>query len=123
VHAILGFALQVLLGAGGLHHVRETLLTATDHGGHDGAEGSLRYLEWTWDPDPSDETYVVDYAYLFRDANGEVRVEHDRHVCGVFPRATWLRVMEEAGFRAHRRNGIAGKTAPDIFLGVRPFGA
>jgi SAM-dependent methyltransferase len=101
-------------------HVRETLSSTTDHGGHDGHERSLRYLEWTWDPDPGDETYVVDYAYLLRDAEGNVRAEQDRHICGVFPRATWVRLIEEAGFRAERREGIAGETAPDIFVGVRP---
>ncbi len=32
--------------------VRENFRASTDHGGHDGADRSLRYLEWTWDPDP-----------------------------------------------------------------------
>jgi SAM-dependent methyltransferase len=99
--------------------VTETLQMRTDHGGHDGAERSLRYLEWTWDPDPSDNTYIVDFAYLLRDGEREVRVEHDRHVCGVFPRATWLRVVERAGFRAEKHEGIAGETAPDIFVGIK----
>jgi SAM-dependent methyltransferase len=40
-------------------HVRETFAPSTDHGGHDGDGCSLRYLEWTWDPDPSDTTYTV----------------------------------------------------------------
>lgn len=26
----------------------------------------LHRLQWTWDPDPSDSTYVVDYAFLLR---------------------------------------------------------
>ena len=47
-------------------HVRENFRTSTDHGGQDEAEASrgLRYLEWTWDPDPGDSSYTVDYAYL-----------------------------------------------------------
>jgi SAM-dependent methyltransferase len=101
-------------------HVRETLTTTTDHGGHDGEERSLRYLEWTWDPDPEDETFVVDYAYLLRDVDGGVRVEHDRHICGVFSRVTWMRLLEEVGFRADRREGIEYETGPDIFVGVKP---
>jgi hypothetical protein len=28
-----------------------------------------------------------------------VRVEHDRHDCGLFARADWLRLMDEAGFQ------------------------
>ena len=82
-------------------HVRENFAPATDHGGHDGTDGrGLRYLEWTWDPDPSDDHYTVDYAYLLREAAGSVRVEQDRHIEGLFSRATWLRLLDEAGFEA-----------------------
>jgi hypothetical protein len=48
-----------------------------------------------------------------------VRVENDRHICGVFPLATWLRLIKKTGFRAQRRAGIAGETAEDIFVGTR----
>jgi SAM-dependent methyltransferase len=81
-------------------HLRETFRTGTDYGGHDGDGRAVRFLEWTWDPDPLDATYTVDYAYLLRDADGSVQVEHDRHLEGLFPRATWLRLLEETGFRA-----------------------
>jgi hypothetical protein len=98
-------------------YVRETFEPATDHGGHDGADGrGLRYLEWAWDPDPDDDTYLVDYAFLLREGDGTVRVEHDRHVEGLFSRAQWLRGLEEAGLPAR------GETDPwsrEVFLGVR----
>jgi hypothetical protein len=81
-------------------HLSETFRTSTDHGGHDGASRGLRYLEWTWDPDPADTSYVVDYAYLLRDADGAVRVEADRHIEGLFPRADWLRLLADVGFEA-----------------------
>ena len=32
--------------------IRETFRPSTDHGGHDDATRGLRYLSWTWDPDP-----------------------------------------------------------------------
>ena len=79
-------------------HVRENFRPSTDHGGHDSATQGLRYLEWTWDPDPLDTTYLVDYAYLLRTPDGAVRVEHDRHVEGLFARAEWLRLLTESGF-------------------------
>lgn len=79
-------------------HVRENFHASTDHGGHDDGRRGLRYLEWSWDPDPSDTTYVVDYAYLIREHDGSARVVHDRHVEGLFPRADWLRWLTEAGF-------------------------
>lgn len=80
-------------------HIRENFQPATDHGGHDGDTRALRYLQWTWDPDPQDTTYFVDYAYLLRTADGCVRVEHDRHVEGLFARADWLRLLSAAGFQ------------------------
>jgi SAM-dependent methyltransferase len=79
-------------------HVRETFHPSTDHGGHDGADRAMRYLEWTWDPDPSDTTYVVDYSYVLRGADGRVHVESERHIEGLFPRADWLRWLADAGF-------------------------
>jgi SAM-dependent methyltransferase len=82
--------------------VRENFRASTDHGGHDRDGRSMRYLDWTWDPDPSDSTYVADYAFLLRSADGTVRAEHDRHVEGLFSRADWLRLLTEAGFRGAR---------------------
>jgi hypothetical protein len=65
-------------------HLRDTFAPMTDHGGHDEGARGLRYLEWTWDPDPSDTTYTIDFAYLLRDGT-DVRAVHDRHVCGCSP--------------------------------------
>jgi SAM-dependent methyltransferase len=79
--------------------VRETFVPGTRCGGHDAADGSrgLRYVEWVWDPDDADTAFIADFAYLLRDHAG-VRVAHDRHECGLFPRATWRRLLREAGF-------------------------
>ena len=78
--------------------VRETFTPGTEADGHDAPDGrAFRYLEWRWDPDPSDDTYLVDYAFLMRDAGGHVRVEHDRHVEGLFARASWLEWFAEVG--------------------------
>ena len=85
--------------------VRETFEPKTDCGGEDGADGrALRYLEWSWDPDPSDHTFETAYAFLLREADGSVSIELDRHRIGCFARADWLRWFEEAGFstRIHK---------------------
>lgn len=82
--------------------VRETFRSSTDCGGHDGETHALRYLEWTWDPDPTDTTCTVEYSYLMRTPDGNVRVEHDRHIEGLFGRADWLRFLSEAGFEDAR---------------------
>ena len=80
---------------------RETFEPSTSHGGHDAPDGrGLRYLEWTWDPDPADHTFFVDYALLLRSADGTVALEHDRHVEGLFARADWLSWLDEVGIAA-----------------------
>lgn len=79
-------------------HVRENFASSTDCGGSDGDGRALRYLEWAWDPDPADNTYLVDYAFVLRETDGSVRVEHDRHVEGLFALADWLRLLAAAGF-------------------------
>jgi len=79
-------------------YLRENFRPSTDHGGGDNETHGLRFLEWTWDPDEADTTYVVDYAYLLRTPDGATRVEHDRHVEGLFARADWLRLLSDAGF-------------------------
>jgi SAM-dependent methyltransferase len=68
----------------------------TDHGGHDGEDGrSLRYLEWVHPATGS--TYDVDYLIVARGPDEEVIVVHDRHTLGLFPRATWQRLIAAAG--------------------------
>jgi SAM-dependent methyltransferase len=94
--------------------VTETFTTSTDDGGEDAPDGrGFRYLAWTWDPDPDDATYVVDYAFLLREANGDVRAVHDRHVEGLFPRAAWLKAFDVAGLRAAADIDEWGR---DVFL-------
>jgi len=81
-------------------HVRDTFQPSTDHGGRDGAGRSLRYLEWSYDPDPNDNTYVTDYVFIFREGKQPSQSEHDRHILGLFGRDEWLRLLAETGFRA-----------------------
>src|SRR5215469_7542371 len=78
--------------------VRETFVADTKHGGCDSGGRGLRYLDWTYDPDPGDTTYSVDIVIAMREANGEVRVVRDRHIEGLFARADWLRLLGEVGF-------------------------
>jgi SAM-dependent methyltransferase len=104
-------------------HVRERFQPSSDHGGHDGDGRGLRYLEWTWDPDPNDSTYIVDYAYLLRESDGAVRALHDRHTEGLFSRADWLRLLTEAGFAAEGVIFDHSELEPgsyEVFLGRRP---
>jgi trans-aconitate methyltransferase len=80
--------------------VSETFEPSTDHGGSDGDGRSIRYLEWTYDPDETDTTIVTDYVFLLRDGEQPVRVEHDQHITGLFSREQWLSILNDTGFRA-----------------------
>jgi hypothetical protein len=103
-------------------HLRESYADATEHGGHDGDGRSLRYLQWRWDPDPEDDWYVDDFAYLLREPDGAVRIARDRHRLGMFPRTTWFRLLGEVGFAEARACGT-GYDDEDIgaegFLAVK----
>lgn len=69
-----------------------------EHAGHDQTR-ALRCISWSYDPDPSDETHLTDFAFLLREGEGEVRAVHDRHVFGLFPIATWIATCERAGLQ------------------------
>lgn len=98
-------------------HVQGTFRASTEHGGSDGEDRALRYLEWTYDPDEIDTTYTVEYAYLLREKGRPARVEHDRHTCGLFPRAEWVRLLREAGFEPEITRD---RYERDVFVARRP---
>lgn len=103
-------------------YVRENFRPGTDHGGHDGDGRSARYLEWTWDPDPADTTCIADYVFALREADGTVRTAHDRHIEGLFPRDTWLRLLAEAGICAGSvplEHSDLEPGAHEVFVGQR----
>jgi SAM-dependent methyltransferase len=104
--------------------VRENFHEGTDCGGSDALDGrGLRYLEWIRDPDPSDTTYAVDFAFLVRESDGTVRSTAERHLEGLFPRDTWLRLLSEAGFRAevvHADHSPGESAGQEVFVAVRP---
>ena len=80
-------------------HVKENFKSFTSHGGHDGQKRGIRYLDWTWDPDPNDTTYVSDMIYTMKSEDGTLQIEHDRHVMGIFPRQTWLDLLSQDGLQ------------------------
>jgi ubiquinone/menaquinone biosynthesis C-methylase UbiE len=98
--------------------IKETFVSLTTHGGHDSNTGdgrSIRYIEWTFDPDPSDTTYTVDFAYLLREGNQPVRVIHETHVFGIFPREKWLMLFQNAGFQPR---AVADPWGREVFVGT-----
>jgi len=95
--------------------VAETLEPDTHTGGYDAPDGrALRYIEWSWDPDPTDNSFETVYAFVLRTAKGDVDVVHEVHRNGIFPRASWLAWLAEAGIDADTRRDPWGR---DVFVG------
>jgi ubiquinone/menaquinone biosynthesis C-methylase UbiE len=102
--------------------IREKFRPNTGHGGHDGGNRALRYLEWTYDPDETDTHYNVELTYVFKEGD-RVWSETERHVLGLFSETDWKRLMEKAGFADVKAvSYTANIDKPDgtpVFVGVR----
>jgi len=101
----------------------QTFAESTDYGGSDAADGrGVRYLEWSWDPDPSDTTSVTQYAFLLRSADGKVRAVHETHETGLFDRAVWIRALGDVGFEVATIPEVTTEDRPprEFFVGRRP---
>lgn len=101
--------------------VKETFEPETSSGGNDGPDGrGMRYLEWTWDPDPDDERAELAYAYILREADGSTRTVGERHPFGLFPRGSWVEWLAGAGFVS-----VTSRIDPwgrDVFCARKPAG-
>ena len=98
--------------------VKESFEPHTEHGGDDSPDGrGLRWLEWSWDPDPADDQFVTVYSLVFREPNGAVHGELDQHQLGLFPRAAWLEWLRAAGLSASTH---ADPWRTDLFVGQKP---
>ena len=71
------------------------------HGTNTDGDTTFTSVEYTYDPDPADTTIESLMWYVIREG-GELRVERDRHVLGLFPLSTWTELMEEAGFATEK---------------------
>jgi len=86
-------------------YVTETFAPKCETGGRDAADGSgrgLRYFAWSHAPAVAATVHDVDYAILLRAEDGSVRVVHDRHTLGLFPRKIWCEAFNRAGFAPPR---------------------
>ncbi len=102
--------------------VVETFEERTEHGGSDGEDGrAVRFLSWSYDPDPTDSETLTQYAFVLRAPDGGVQVVSETHRCGLFNRETWLRLLSAAGLTASAHSEIAadGERPRLWFVGVR----
>jgi SAM-dependent methyltransferase len=78
----------------------------------DGVE--IAFIENYYDPDENDTVYQGTFIYLIRQG-GRLSIETDRHLCGVFPLASWRRLLGEIGFEVRERRFEHSEFAPGQF--------
>jgi SAM-dependent methyltransferase len=82
-------------------HIADTFEPYSGGGGGSDASGrQASFTEWTWDPDPGDDWIQAEYEFVLRSTDATVQVVEETHRLGAFSRATWLRLLAEAGFDA-----------------------
>jgi len=104
--------------------IKETYEPGVEQGGTDGPDGrGVRFLEWSWDPDPVDTTTVTQYVFVLRDTDNAVQVVHEEHQFGLFDRQTWLDVLTAAGFQVEVTHETTDddRTPRELFLANRPI--
>jgi len=102
---------------------RENFKSTIVTGGHDRDQRGLRYMEWIWDPDPADTSYLSDMVYMVKDESGQMSCVYDRHILGLFSKDKWLGLIKSVGFEVKMvpfdsKQDACGGTY--IFLGRKP---
>ena len=81
------------------------------------ADTELTYVEYSTDLDPTDTAIETTYIF-FINQNGKLQVEVDHHTTGLFPIATWHRLLMEAGFDVDRVDYPVSEDGRDMWLWV-----
>ena len=83
------------------------------------SEGALEltYVEYAYDPDPSDTIMEIIFSFFIRE-QGRLRIEHDRHITGLFPRVSWVKLMGKAGFSVESRMITSGGVPHELLVGT-----
>jgi hypothetical protein len=77
-------------------------------------------VENLYDPDLGDTTYEATFLYLIR-RKGQLTIETDTNVCGVFPLVTWINLFLEAGFEVKQFEYDQGEEGVlPVLVGVKP---
>ena len=104
-------------------YTKESFEPSTSHGGHDSASKGLRYLDWTIDDDPGDETYRSYMVYLLRHGKNIQRSDVDEHVLGLFSESVWVKTIGATGFKPLRlpyKHSEFTNQRFSLFVGIKP---
>ena len=103
--------------------VKERHAPDTSCGGTDGPDGrGVRYLAWSYDPDPDDSETTTQYVFAVREPDGSLRTLREEHTTGLFSRETWCRLLEAQGFEVQvvEERTDEDRTPRLLFLARRP---
>ena len=82
---------------------------------------SVTFIEYMSKPQP-DATTIESVFIFIIDHDGRLQVESDRHTGGLFPMATWLNLLAEAGLDGEyvQTNAYEGGFGGNLFVGCKP---
>lgn len=75
---------------------------AVEHATHRHGDTTVTYVEFAYVPEPDSTTLETLMTFYIESPEG-LRIEMDRHLTGLFPKAAWHRLMQEAGFDVEER--------------------
>jgi len=75
------------------------------------------HVEYDYDSNPDDTKFESLMIYIINE-KGKIRVEQDYHVLGLFPKATWQRLIEETGFKFEAKDYPVHDDVRQAFLFV-----
>jgi len=61
----------------------------------------VTFIENYFDPEPKDTSYEATFVFLIR-SKGNLRIETDKHICGIFSLETWIDLLQETGFKVNK---------------------
>jgi SAM-dependent methyltransferase len=79
---------------------RESFEPGTGDGGTDNDRIGVRFLNWWFDPNPTDDIFTEVFTLVFRHEDGSITYDHDEHTFGLFARKEWLQLFVDAGFES-----------------------
>ncbi len=100
--------------------IAESYRPVHSSGGTDDGPRGIRYLQWAHAPRGT--TVRTTFVYVLVDGDGPPQVEWEDHVTGIFPRATWLALIELAGLEplALPYEHSEFDTLHEMFAGIAP---
>ncbi len=84
-------------------------------------DSNVTFIEYIAQPTPEATTLESVFVFIIN-RDGEIQVEVDRHVSGLFPKSLWLEALTEVGLEAEyvQTNAYEGGFGGNLFVGRMP---